>query len=321
MISDDDLTLAELKCVRGKISLGLCCINTELREQKKPVFCSRSTVRRTFTVEKATQLALQNISDISRLIEWNSRNSINHLRLSSDIFPHFTDPETEPYSLDFAAEPLRAAGECARCHNHRLTMHPGQFSQVGTGKSDVFEKTVKDLKMHADILDYMNADERGSICIHGGGVYGDKEATIRRWIDQFDELPRNVKNRLAIEHCEYAYNVRDCLTIASACNIPLIHDTHHYTCYNLIHPEEKVEPIEDMMDEIVESWRGSTPVFHISEQADGKRIGAHSDYVDEIPNYVLRVPLDYNVNLSVELEAKMKEKAIQHLKKRYKIIF
>jgi len=318
----DDLTLGEMKCIKGQISLGLCCINQSLRDDKKnPVFCNRSMIRRTFTVEKAKELALKNVGDISKLIEWNSNNKIDHLRLSSDMFPHFTDKETEPYTMDFAKDELKKAGECALKHNHRITMHPGQFNQVGAKNPSIFDSTVKDLSMHADILDNMNINEDGILCVHGGGMYGDKEGTIRRWIDQFDDLPRKVKNRLAIENCEKCYCVRDCLTMAQECNIPLIYDCHHYYCYNRLHPDEKTEDIEDMMGEIVETWKGRSPTFHVSEQAINKRVGAHSYLVEEIPVHMLKVPLDYNVKLHIELEAKGKEIAIKHLKNNYKYIF
>ena len=43
------------------IRLGLCCINTELREQN--VFCSRTMVRKNFSVEKAKELSHKNIQD------------------------------------------------------------------------------------------------------------------------------------------------------------------------------------------------------------------------------------------------------------------
>ncbi len=45
--------------LQNKIELGLCCINTVLRKQK--IYCSRTCIRRTFTVKKAKELALQNI--------------------------------------------------------------------------------------------------------------------------------------------------------------------------------------------------------------------------------------------------------------------
>ena len=76
---------------------------------------------------------------------------------------------------------------------------------------------------------------------------------------------------------------------------------------------------EDMMEEIVDTWkkRDRTPVMHISEQAPDKRIGAHSDYIEKIPQYMLDLPEQFNCSLNIEVEAKMKEKAIKHLKDNY----
>jgi UV DNA damage endonuclease len=90
---------------KGRIHLGLMCINDTLRE--KDIFCSRSLIRRTFSVHKAKELALQNIKDISKLIIWNNDHDIFNLRISSELFPHFTDTDTEPYTLDFATEELK----------------------------------------------------------------------------------------------------------------------------------------------------------------------------------------------------------------------
>jgi len=307
---------------RGTIGLGLCCINNLLRNQKLPIYCNRTCVRRTFTVEKAKALALLNVKDIIPLIEWNEKNNIHHLRLSSDMFPHFTDAETEPYTMDFAKEELRKAGEVAALHNHRITMHPGQYNQVGAIRQNVFDHTVDDLSMHADILDHMNVNDNGILCVHGGGLYGlGKEAAVRRWTEQFDDLPRKVKNRLAIENCEKCYSVRDCLEIAQACKIPMIYDNHHYDCYSILHPEETQEPITEMLGEVVETWGSKTPLMHLSSQAPGKKIGGHSDYVNAIPQHMLDVPDFYGCKLDIELEAKAKEDAILHLHKEYPGLF
>lgn len=302
---------------KHKISLGLCCINNTLR--KDGIFCSRTMIRKNFTVDKAQEYSIKNIKDIYKLVEWNCNNNINHLRISSEIFPHFTDKETESYTLDFAKNELQKVGEFCKNKNHRITMHPGQYNQIGAKNRDVFDQTIKDLKMHADILDIMNIDDNGIICVHGGGMYGDKENTIRRWIEQFDDLPNNVKKRLAIENCEKCYNARDCIHIAQETNIPMIFDTHHYDCYNKLHLNEKAESVEDLMDEIIESWDKKTPLFHISEQAQGKRVGAHSDYIENIPEYLLKVPYNYDTNISIEVEAKAKESAIKKLQNKYNL--
>jgi UV DNA damage endonuclease len=307
----------------NQIKLGLCCINLELSTQKKPITCNRSLIRRTFTVDKAKEKAIANVKDIIPLIEWNVKNNIHHLRLSSDMFPHFTDEETEEYTMDFCKEYLQQAGDYAKSVNHRLTMHPGQFNQVGAKSQKVFEKTIRDLSMHADILDNMGLSDDAILCVHGGGTYGDKEATIRRWVDQFDDLPRKIKKRLAIENCEKCYSLRDCLDIAEQTKIPVIYDNHHYNCYCQLHQDELHEDIDELIPEVIDSWKKSNriPVFHLSEQSPSKKIGAHSDYIDIIPQHMLNIPDLYDTDLHIEVEAKMKEKAILKLMKKYKNVF
>lgn len=305
-----------------KLRLGLCCIVNVLRDKR--IFNSRTTPRRTYTVKRAQELALKNIADLETMLKWNHENGIHVFRLSSDIFPHFTDPETEPYTMEFARDALIKAGEWARQYGQRITMHPGQFNQIATPTQSVFDKTVQDLSMHCQILDWMGVPvEDGIVNIHGGGVYGDKESTIRKWCDRFDDLPREVRRRLSIENCEKCYCVRDCLEIAHQVHIPVVFDSHHYTCYNHYHKEETQESPEDLMSEALETWwsRGGRPLCHVSSQREGARVGTHSDLIESLPDYFLQVPEFYQTGLDIDVEAKAKEVAIFDLYKRYDGIF
>ena len=306
--------------IRGKLRLGLCCINTQLRLQKPPVFCSRTCIRKNFTLANAHEKGLQNVKDIIPMIDWSITNNIHCLRLSSDMFPHFTDDEIEPYTIDFARDDLRKAGEFANSNNHRILMHPGQYNQVGANSRAVFERTIKDLSHHADILDSMNIGKDGVLIVHGGGTYSDKEATKRRWIEQFSDLPRNVKDRLVIENCERQYNTRDCLEIAEECKIPVVFDFHHYACCSQIYPERKQETFLQLVPEIIETWRDKRVLMHISEQGSG-RIGHHSDYVETLPWQLFQAIRDHEVEIDLEIEAKMKEQAILKLYSKYPEIF
>jgi UV DNA damage endonuclease len=302
------------------INLGLCCINTELRKQKPPIFCSRTCIRRTFSVEKAKTLALQNIRDIIPMIEWNYRNDINCFRLSSDMFPHFSDTETESYTIDFSSEILKKSGDLAKTYNQRILMHPGQYNQVGSNKEEVFEKTIYDLQHHAHILDLMGIDtNNGSLIIHGGGIYGDKEKTIRRWIERFDDLPQNVKNRLVIENCERNYNIDDCLYIHEQVKIPVVFDFHHHYCYSKIHnlqDDTKQKSLEEIIPLVCDTWKDRV-LMHISEQGSGK-IGHHSDFIEKIPDELLNYEKNNSsLIIDLEVEAKMKEQAIFKLYEKY----
>lgn len=314
-----EIVISEYPEFDRKIKLGLCCINNELRD--KGIFCSRTMTRNNFTVEKAKELALKNIGDIYPIVKYNDYHRINVFRLSSDMFPHFTDTDTEKYDMSFAKDALKEAGELCKIYEQRITMHPGQYNQVGAKNMAVFEKTVQDLSAHADILDMMGIDDNGILTVHGGGTYGDKETTKRRWIEQFDDLPRKVKNRLVIENCEKGYSVRDCIDIASETGISVVFDSHHYQCYNHFHPTETQEPPEDLVEEVLDTWKNRIPNFHISEQKEGAPIGAHSDYVENIPSYFLSIPDIYNREIHIDIEAKAKEKAIFKLFDKYPEVF
>lgn len=306
---------------KHKMRLGLCCINTILRAQKPPVFCSRTMTRKNFNVELAKERGLENVKDISKMIEWNEQHNIKILRLSSDIFPHFTDTETEKYDIEFAKPELKKAGELAKKYGHRIVMHPGQYNQVGSENKDTFNKTIDDLSNHADILDCMDVGMEGVLIVHGGGTYGDKKKTIERWIQQFHQLPEKVKRRLAIEHCERQYNLEDVIYISKQCNIPVIYDSHHFDCYKKLHPDVKLNRVK-LFKDVVESWKGRNcnPLVHISEQGCGK-IGHHSDYIEDLAEEFFMFIDAYNIKLDIEVEAKMKEQAIFRLYEKYPEIF
>lgn len=309
----------------GNINLGLCCINMTLRAQKPPIFVNR-TCRLQTAVDKGLDylhsLTVQNLKDCSLLLDWNERHGIKSYRLSSDMFPHLSNPSFQhyDYSLDFARPYLYEIGAKAYEYRQRLSMHPGQYNQIGAFSEDVFEKTVLDLRCHADILDIIEEDldfeeNKGIICIHGGGVYGDKKKTVERWCKNFHRLPENVKERIAIENCEKCYNVQDCLEISEKLNIPVIFDIHHYQCYGLLHPKEKQVSLEEVLKKVFKTWerRGLKPYCHISEQGTG-RVGHHSDYISELPECFLKADREF----TLDVEAKMKEKAIMRLVERYK---
>jgi UV DNA damage endonuclease len=297
-----------------KIHLGLCCLNTELRAQKPSIFNSRTCVRRTYSVEKAKSLALQNVKDLIPMIEYNKNHNIHCFRLSSDIFPRFTDPEVESYTIDFAKEDLKKAGDLAKSYNMRILMHPAQWNQVGAKDPKIFQKTILDLQHHADILDAMGCDNNGVLIVHGGGLYGNKKETIIRWVKNFQKLPENVKNRLVLENCEKCYCLEDVLVISKVLRklgyiLPVVFDSHHYECYTKLHPKIKQKSLEELLPKVVKSWKDRRVLMHVSNQGGGKT-GHHSDFITRFPKCFYYVRDVLQVSFDLEVEAKKKEQAI-----------
>lgn len=310
--------------VNKPIQLGLCCLNTKLRAQKPPVFASRKMIVRCVNekgIELLKSLIIQNLNDVITMIKWNEDNGIKVFRLSSELFPHKSNPKVEDYSFDFALDLLKEIGSLSEKFNQRLTFHPGQYNVIGSPNDKSFKQTIRDLKYHADVLDLMGMDQNSVMVIHGGGVYGNKVETLNRWCEQFQQLPDNVRKRLVLENCEKCFSIEDCLYVSEKVNIPVVFDTHHFECYNKLHPEETLKYPEEYIQEILETWarRGIKPKFHVSEQGTG-RIGHHSDYIEEIPEYLLEIPSKYEVEIDIMIEAKMKEQAIFKLYEKYPIL-
>ncbi|WWC73666.1 UV damage endonuclease UvdE [Kwoniella pini CBS 10737] len=297
---------------RGR--LGYACLNTVLRGEKPDsIFCSR-TCRIASIEEEGMELpkglALMNVRDLKTMIQWNEDNKIRFMRLSSEMFP-FASHAKYGYDLSFADEGLKEAGELAKKYGHRLTMHPGQFTQLGSPKPNVIEASVRELDYQCEILDRMGVGKEGVMIIHMGGVFGDKESTLARFKENFTtKLSDNVKQRLVLENDEICYNVDDLFPISEELDIPLIFDYHH----DWINPSS--EPPAVLIPRIAKIWekRGIPMKQHLSEPRPGaesvmeKR--AHADRCKSLPD-----ALPDDVDLMIE--AKDKEQAVFELYRIY----
>lgn len=81
------------------------------------------------------------------------------------MFPFASHPEYG-YSLEYCAEELKAAGDLAKKYGHRLTTHPGQFTQLGSPREEVVKNAVRDLTYHAEMIDRMGLGKDSVMIIH-----------------------------------------------------------------------------------------------------------------------------------------------------------
>ena len=305
--------------VSQPIQLGLCCMNTTLR--KKNIYSSRKIFMRIIQergLEELKRRILLNLDDLYSMLEWNEQHGIRVFRLSSELFMHKTNPKVENYTYEFAIPLLQKIGAYAKKHGHRLTFHPGQYNVLASPNSKYVKQTILDLQYHADVLDIMGMGPDSVMVIHGGGIYDNKQKTMERWVQNYKTLPPSIQRRLVLENCEKIFSIQDCLWIHSQTGVPIVMDTHHFTCYEKMHPQESFLPPQDYILPVLDTWnqRNIKPKFHVSEQGNG-RIGHHSDYVESIPKYLLDIPSLYHIDIDIMIEAKMKELSIFHLYEKY----
>ena len=130
---------------------------------------------------------------------------IKFIRLSSTVFP-FASHATHGYSLKddpSIVSLLARVGALANKYSHRITTHPGQYTQLGSPKECVIEASIRELVYHNEMLEGMNIGVDGVCIVHGGGMYGDKESTLERInVTIEDKLPKPVRDRLVLENDE-----------------------------------------------------------------------------------------------------------------------
>ncbi|RAH42006.1 UV-endonuclease UVE-1 [Aspergillus brunneoviolaceus CBS 621.78] len=333
--------------------LGYACLNTYLRYSNPPVFCSRtcriaSILENRHPLLDPTQpphptknrpdrdqpadvargqayveaLGLTNAKDLLKIIRWNDKYGIRFMRLSSEMFPFASHKEYGYKLAPFASEALAEVGRLVAELGHRVTTHPGQFTQLGSPNDGVVENSLRDLDYHSEMLQLLRLppqqDRDAVMILHMGGVFGDKQATLDRFRENYQALPQDVKNRLVLENDDVSWSVHDLLPICEELNIPLVLDFHHHNIiFDATQVREGTQDIIGLYDRIKATWtrKNITQKMHYSEPTaaaiTNRQRRKHSDRVSTLP------PCDPTMDLMIE--AKDKEQAVFELMRTFKL--
>ena len=293
---------------------GYACINMGFsnRPKSQRITTNRTMIKRTFFekgIGYASELALQNVRDLYKILEWNLENDIYFYRLSSDMIPWASEYEMEElpdYNLILAA--AMKAGNFAREHGMRLTSHPGPFNKLASPKERVFQLTYKDLKVHGDLFDMIGLPRTpyAKLNIHVGAAYGDKPMALDNFCRNFERLPENVRSRLTVENDDKTslYSTLELYEgVYKRIGIPIVFDYHHH----MLHPGGQTE--QEALELALSTWGDVKPVVHYAESRSVEQNNpkikpqAHSD--------MIRNPFDdYGNEFDVMIEAKHKELAL-----------
>ena len=330
------------------IRYGYACVNATLTNRPKKLggrITTSRTARKASWYPDNLQLisdkALDNAKDLLSYLKWNEEHGITLFRVGSELFPWHDQYELHDLpNFEEIAHHLYIAGQYARQNGHRLTTHPGPFHVLGSPRLDVVERSIIGLERHSEMFDLMGyaPSFENKINIHVAGVYGDREATAKRWIKTWRRLSDSCKARLVLENDDKAsmYSVRHLYElIHQEINIPITFDYWHHTfctgdlteqeaffmarstwekhgvtqCthYSESRRQEQKLLVERMLE------RNSIDLANISEwptiEKEYKNFckikePAHADYIVNTPN-------TYGVdNLDIVVEAKAKELAI-----------
>ena len=254
------------------MSIGYACLNIGT-----PQTNIRSVMQRNATPEKLTEVIAHNLEALEKMVDYNIANDIRLYRISSDLIPFGSSPVNALDWPEIHKEAFDRIGAKIRNSGMRVSLHPGQYTVLNSPTEDVVERAVEDLIYHDKILTALGTDTTNKIVLHVGGIYGDKEAALDRFADNFQRLPETVQNRLIIENDDRLYNIEEVLGLANRLQFPAVYDNLHHA----INPPPSGGNDQYWIAEAKKTWKEAdgNQKIHYSQQAPSKRSGAHTDTI------------------------------------------
>ena len=254
------------------MSIGYACLNIGTPDTN-----IRSVMQRNATPEKLTEVTTHNLAALEKMIDYNRKNNIKLFRISSDLIPFGSSSVNALPWWDSHAEAFQHIGATIRKSGMRVSFHPGQYTVLNSPDEDVVARAILDLAYHDKMLECLGVDNKNKIVLHVGGIYGDKEAALDRFAENFQRLPESVQNRLIIENDDRLYNSEEVLELTNRLQIPSVFDNLHHA----INPPPSGGDDRYWIAAAAKTWkaRDGKQKIHYSQQAPGKRPGAHTDTI------------------------------------------
>jgi len=222
--------------------------------------------------QKLWDLMVQNIESTRKLVERVSTldPSLRMVRLSSDILPCYThesfaDYWLQPDVVSYAETHFARVGDIARNSGVRLSFHPGQFTVLASSNPGIVERSLEEFEYHANMARWMGfglSFQDFKINVHISGREGPEG--IRR---AYQRLSPEARNCITIENEENSWGLNDCLAISDI--VPIVLDIHHHW----IREGEYIDPRDDRVKRVVDSWRGVRPACHYSVSREDVLVG------------------------------------------------
>ena len=183
------------------------------------------------------------------------------VRLGSEMLQGYTEASwidwwQQPDIQSHLEKIFAPIGETARRLDVRLSFHPGQFCVLASDSDDIVNRSIAEFEYHADMARWMGYGQTFQdfkINVHISGRRG--PAGIRSALQR---LSPEARNCITIENDEMSWGVDASLELARDCALVL--DIHHHW----IRTGEYIQPTDDRVQGIIESWRGVRPVCHYS---------------------------------------------------------
>jgi len=287
------------------MKIGYPCINWTIGCKGDRTFRLKS-----YSEERLKETVENNLNCIVKMLRYNVRHNILFFRITSDLVPFASHPICQFNWQEHFETKFKEVGNIVKTYGIRISMHPDQFTLVNSLGNRVFEKSLKELVYHAQVLDLMELNTSAKIQIHVGGVYGDKEGSMKRFVDRFEKLDEIIRKRLVIENDDKLYSFKDCLKINTETGVPILFDVFHHEINNF------GETIKEAFKLFTKTWKekDGIPMVDYSYHRLNHLERKHAESIDlkHFKNFLEETkPFDFDIMLEVKDKEKSAIKAVK----------
>ncbi len=283
------------------MKIGYPCINTSIGCTANRTFRLKS-----YSEELLIEKVTENLKCLKKTLKYNFNNNFLFFRIGSGLVPFASHPVCEFDWQNYFKKDFQEIGRFIKEKKIRISMHPDQFVVINSQSSEIVAKSIKELEYHCQVLDSLGLDATAKVQIHIGGVYGEKEKSMERFVDNYQKLSNFIKNRLVVENDDKSYSASDCLAIYKKIKIPIVFDTLHHECLN------NQEKLRDIFEKIIKTWKkkDGLPMVDYSNRVIGDKKCRHVQTLN--PNFFQAfIEETSGLNFDIMLEIKDKEKSAQ----------
>ena len=213
--------------------------------------------------ERLWDIMVHNAAAAKRLVEYvgSLPPELCMVRLGSNQLPCATESSwryfwSKPDVVAYCEKHYAAVGEAARRLDVRLSMHPGQFTVLASDNDEIVERSIDEFEYHVNLLRWMGYGKKFQdfkCNVHISGRKG--PAGIK---DVLKRLSPEARNTITIENDENSWGLDASIELAN--DLALVLDIHHHW----VKTGEYIEPNDDRIGIIIDSWRGERPAMHYS---------------------------------------------------------
>ena len=289
-----------------KIRLGYACVPVTIDETSSHTLTFTNYKRLGNKAnEKLDSVIKSNFESLEKILKYNIRNDITFFRMTSELIPLVSHPLIKYDFINQYKDYYKKIGDIIKENNLRVDIHPSAYTVLNSVNEEVVSSTNNILKFYQKMYKEMGIESK--IVLHVGSKVGGKRLGIKRFIDNFNKLDKDLQKLIVVENDDKSYNIRNVLSLCEKLNIPMVLDYHHFKV------NKNNEKIEDYIERIFNTWE-DTPKIHFSSPKDKKNKRSHNDYinVDDFIDFIEKIKFTKR-DFDVMIEAKKKDDAVFRL--------